>query len=98
MDVFDKQVFSQDASNYKLVCFNELAYNPSRIDVVIVARCEFPQGGAVSPMYVVVRCRKTLLQQFLVYFLKSSMGLQHIVSSLCWRGAVYAALWRSGAD
>lgn len=78
LDVFDKQVFSQDASNYKLLRFNELAYNPSRINVGSVARCEFPQGGAVSPMYVVVRCRKTLLPQFLLYFLKSSMGLQHI--------------------
>lgn len=78
LDVFDKQVFSQDARNYKLVCFNELAYNPSRINVGSVARCEFPQGGAVSPMYVVVRCRKTLLPQFLLYFLKSSVGLRHI--------------------
>lgn len=78
LDVFDKQVFSQDAGNYKLVRFNELAYNPSRINVGSVARCEFPQGGAVSPMYVVVRCRKTLLPQLLLYFLKSSVGLQHI--------------------
>lgn len=78
LDVFEKQVFSQDASNYKLVRFNDLAYNPSRINVGSVARCELPQGGAVSPMYVVVRCRKTLLPQLLLYFLKSSMGLQHI--------------------
>ncbi|MCI0400763.1 MAG: restriction endonuclease subunit S [Gammaproteobacteria bacterium] len=79
LDVFDKQVFSQDASNYKLVRFNDLAYNPSRINVGSVARCQFPEGGAVSPMYVVVRCKDSLLPQFLLYFLKSDIGQQNIV-------------------
>jgi hypothetical protein len=32
LDVFDKQVYSQDASTYKLVQYNDLAYNPSRIN------------------------------------------------------------------
>lgn len=78
LEVFDKQVFSQDTSNYKLVRFDNLAYNPSRINVGSVARCHFPEGGAVSPMYVVVQCRKSLLPQFLLYFLKSDIGKQHI--------------------
>ncbi len=78
LEVFDKQVYSQDASNYKLVRFNDLAYNPSRINVGSVARCQFPDGGAVSPMYVVVRCREALHPQFLLYFLKSDVGRQHI--------------------
>lgn len=71
LDVFDKQVFSRDTSNYKLVGFNELAYNPSRINVGSVAKCDLPRGGAVSPMYVVVRCRPSLLPQYLLYVLKS---------------------------
>lgn len=78
LDVFDKQVFSADTSRYKLVRFNELAYNPSRINVGSVALCELPEGGAVSPMYVVVRCRDTLLPKYLYYFLKSPIGAQHI--------------------
>lgn len=78
LDVFDKQVFSQDARNYKLVLFNDLAYNPSRINVGSIARCEFSEGGAVSPMYVVVRCRPSLLPQFLLHFLKSDIGKLHI--------------------
>jgi type I restriction enzyme S subunit len=78
LEVFDKQVFSQDVSNYKLVRFNDIAYNPSRINVGSAARCEFLDGGAVSPMYVVVRCKKTLLPQYLLYFIKSDVGLQHI--------------------
>jgi type I restriction enzyme, S subunit len=78
LDVFDKQVFSQDTSNYKLVKFNDIAYNPSRINVGSVARCHLHDGGAISPMYVVVRCRESLLPQYLLYFLRSDIGLQHI--------------------
>lgn len=79
LDTFDKQVFSQDASSYKLVRFNDLAYNPSRINVGSVALCQFADGGAISPMYTVVRCRETLSPQLLLYFLKSQIGRQHIV-------------------
>lgn len=78
LEVFDKQVFSQDTRNYKLVRFNDLAYNPSRINVGSVARCDMPEGGAVSPMYVVVRCRDTLSPRYLLHFLKSDIGKQHI--------------------
>jgi type I restriction enzyme, S subunit len=78
LDVFDKQVFSEDSSKYKLVRHNDLAYNPSRINVGSVARCHFRDGGAVSPMYVVFRCRASLLPQYLLYFLKSQIGRQYI--------------------
>jgi type I restriction enzyme, S subunit len=78
LDVFDKQVFSKDASNYKLVKYDDLAYNPSRVNVGSVARCDLREGGAVSPMYVVVRCRPTLSSKYLLYFLKSDVGRAHI--------------------
>ncbi len=78
LEVFDKQVFSEDASSYKVVRAGDLAYNPSRINVGSVARCQFQGGGAVSPMYVVVRCRPTILPDYLLYFLKSEIGLQNI--------------------
>ncbi|GAK54885.1 putative restriction-modification system specificity determinant [Candidatus Vecturithrix granuli] len=78
LDVFDKQVFSTDISNYKLVAQNDLAYNPSRINVGSVAICPDPQGGAVSPMYVIVRCKNGLLPAYLLHFLKSDVGLAEI--------------------
>lgn len=77
-EVFDKQVFSADISNYKLVGYNDLAYNPSRINVGSVAVCTDKDGGAVSPMYTIVRCKKELLPQYLLYFLRSEKGASEI--------------------
>src|SRR5688572_14905599 len=77
-EVFDKQVFSADISNYKLVAHNDLAYNPSRINVGSVAICPDENGGAVSPMYIIVRCKKEILPQYLLYFLRSEKGESEI--------------------
>jgi type I restriction enzyme S subunit len=78
LDLFDKQVFSADTANYKRVEFQDLAYNPSRVNVGSVAICEDERGGAVSPMYVIVRCKPSLLPRYLLYFLKSNAGLHQI--------------------
>jgi type I restriction enzyme S subunit len=78
LDMFDKRVFSEDSSSYKLVKHNDIAYNPSRINVGSVAVCQFDEGGAVSPMYIVVRCRESLLPQYLLYYLKSEVGRLHV--------------------
>ena len=78
LDLFDKQVFSKDTANYKRIEFSDLAYNPSRINVGSIAMCDDKSGGAVSPMYVIVRCKPGLLPRFLLYFLKSGTGLHQI--------------------
>lgn len=78
LETFDKQVFSADISNYKLVRFDELAYNPSRINVGSIAICPDKNGGAVSPMYTIIKCKDGLLPKYLLYFLKSGTGKQQI--------------------
>ncbi len=78
LDLFDKQVFSADTGNYKRVEFRDLAYNPSRINVGSIALCEDKNGGAVSPMYVIVRTERGLLPHYLLHFLKSDAGLHQI--------------------
>jgi type I restriction enzyme S subunit len=78
LDLFDKRVFSADTSNYKRVGFYDLAYNPSRINVGSVAICEDRNGGAVSPMYIIIRCKPGLLPRYLLFFLKSEAGLHQI--------------------
>jgi type I restriction enzyme S subunit len=78
LDLFDKQVFSKDTSNYKRVGFFDLAYNPSRINVGSIAMLTDENGGAVSPMYVIVRCKPGLLPHYLLQFLKSDAGQEQI--------------------
>lgn len=78
LDRFDKQVFSAEVGNYKRVEWQDLAYNPSRINVGSVAVCHDRLGGAVSPMYCIVRCKEGLLPGYLLRFLKSDVGLQQV--------------------
>jgi type I restriction enzyme S subunit len=47
------EVASKDLSNYKIVHRDDIAYNPSRINVGSIARLINFEKGIVSPMYVV---------------------------------------------
>jgi len=47
------EVASKDLSNYKIVNRDDIAYNPSRINVGSIARLINFEKGIVSPMYVV---------------------------------------------
>jgi type I restriction enzyme S subunit len=54
------EVASKDLSNYKIVDKNDIAYNPSRINVGSIARLVNYEKGIVSPMYVVFSLKDTL--------------------------------------
>jgi type I restriction enzyme S subunit len=54
------EVASKDISNYKIVHRNEIAYNPSRINVGSIARLNTFEAGIVSPMYIVFALKDTL--------------------------------------
>jgi type I restriction enzyme S subunit len=68
---FDKQVFSKDLSNYKVIHKNQFAYNPSRINVGSIARLKTYNKGLLSPMYVVFEATKELECNFLEYWISS---------------------------
>jgi restriction endonuclease S subunit len=78
LDVFDKQVFSADTSSYKVVEPGDIAYNPTRIGVGSVALLATSKSGAISPMYIVLRCNERVLPGFLHRFLKSHPGRTQI--------------------
>ena len=68
---FDRQVFSQDTSNYKVVRRGDIAYNPARLNVGSIAILTDPEIGIVSPMYVVLESDTTrFLPEFLFRLLK----------------------------
>ncbi|MDO6472160.1 restriction endonuclease subunit S [Maribacter sp. 1_MG-2023] len=89
-EYFDKQVFSKDLSNYKLVRHNQFAYNPSRINVGSIDYLSIDDEVIISPLYVVFECKANLYPPFLKYFLKSPLGLIRIMANT--KGAVRQTL------
>jgi type I restriction enzyme S subunit len=73
-EYFNKEVFSKDVTNYKIVAENEFAYNPSRINVGSIDYLKQGIKVAISPLYVVFRCSKELNEEYLKVFLKSPVG------------------------
>lgn len=54
------EVASKDLSNYKIVNRDDIAYNPSRINVGSIARLINFEKGIVSPMYIVFSLKDEL--------------------------------------
>ena len=85
-DYFDKEVFSKNISNYKIVNHNQFAYNPSRINVGSIDYLKSHNEVIISPLYVVFSCNDKLHEEILKIFLKSPLGNYRIRSKT--RGAV----------
>lgn len=79
-DFFDRQVYSKDLSNYKLVKKNQFAYNPARVNVGSISLLKkFPEG-LLSPMYVVFKTKSGLHPEFLHYWI-SSVQFRNLVEA-----------------
>lgn len=89
-DYFDKEVFSKDISNYKIVKQYQFAYNPSRINVGSIAYLREQDDVIVSPLYVVFNCTDALIPEYLLKFIKSPVGLTNIKNKT--RGSVRETL------
>ncbi|RNL19840.1 hypothetical protein DMP07_05580 [Slackia faecicanis] len=78
-EYFSKEVFSKELKTYKLVGRNQIAYNPSRINVGSVALQDREDEVVVSPLYVVFSVDQERLDPaYLLRFLKSGPGLSQI--------------------
>ncbi|GAB2656706.1 hypothetical protein GCM10027036_07690 [Flavihumibacter cheonanensis] len=76
---FDREVASEDRSNYKIVRKGQFAYNPSRVNVGSLDLLRNFDEGILSPMYVVFETdHNRLLPAFLYYHLKSHWFYGHI--------------------
>ena len=67
----DREVASDDTSNYKVVKKGMFAYNPARINVGSIALYEMDSNGIVSPMYVCFTTKSELLPSYLKYYFAS---------------------------
>ena len=63
-----RAVASEDTSHYKIVSYNDFAYNPARINVGSIARFKHRSQGIVSPMYVCFRTNNDVLPEYLEHF------------------------------
>ena len=79
-DYFGKEVASQDKSTYKIVPFGYFAYNPSRINVGSIDWQSKEDKVIVSPLYNVFSVSSDLMQQYLLYYLKSPATIHYIDS------------------
>ena len=68
----EREVASEDKSNYKIVRRDDFAYNPARINVGSIARLTNYDCGIVSPMYICFHAAGGVLPKFLGYFFESS--------------------------
>ena len=80
LDIFGKEVASENKSKYKIVEPFEFAYNPARINVGSIALNDTGKTICVSPMYVVFKIEdhQTLDPHFLLSLIKSSNGKKQI--------------------
>jgi type I restriction enzyme S subunit len=67
----DREVASEDTSNYKVIEKDMFAYNPARINVGSIALCETKNKGIVSPMYICFTTKQTLLPIYLKHYFAS---------------------------
>ena len=68
----DRDVASDDLTNYKVVTLNDFGYNPARINVGSIARYKNTNDTVVSPMYICFKCKNTLYPEYLEYYFKSN--------------------------
>ena len=64
----DREIASEDTTNYKVVRLNDFAYNPARINVGSIARLQSSLPGIVSPMYVCFHTNHILIPEYFEHF------------------------------
>jgi len=75
-EYFDRKVFSDEISNYKVVKKGEFAYNPARINVGSIALLEHFEEAAISPMYEIFSLKNEVNEKYFQYFTESHRALQ----------------------
>lgn len=82
---------SDDLGNYIVLNEHQFAYNPYRINVGSIGLAPKETFGIVSPAYVVFETDEHIDDEFLLYYLKSSIGI-NLINWYGNRGGVRAAL------
>ena len=68
----EREVASDNKSNYKIVSYHQFAYNPSRINVGSIAYLKEKIKVIVSPLYVVFECLSGLNVDYLNMYIRTN--------------------------
>lgn len=82
---------SDDTSNYTVVSGRAFVYNPYRINVGSIGLADDNFKGIVSPAYVVFKVKEDIHPEFLLLYLKSTLGI-NLIKWYGDRGGVRSAL------
>ena len=78
----NRNVASDDTSNYKIVEKDDFAFNPARINVGSIARLTLFERGIVSPMYICFHTGDSQLPEYLDYYFESKQFFTEIQKRL----------------
>ena len=67
----NRNIASEDTSNYKIVEQNDFAFNPARTNVGSIARLTTFEKGIVSPMYICFRTQGNVVPEYIDYYFES---------------------------
>lgn len=95
-DYFNKEVFSKNTKNYKVVRKYQFAYNPSRINVGSIDYLKEQTEVLVSPLYICFETSNELDNEYLLKYLMSGWGNLQIQSNT--EGAVRDSLKYKGLE
>ena len=76
LEYFDRQVFSKNLSNYKIIKKGQFAYATIHLDEGSIGLLEDYESGVISPMYTIFKVNNTINKDYLMYQLKSYKYIQ----------------------
>ena len=81
-EYFNKQVYSADLKNYKIISEFQFGYNPARINIGSIGFFNLDEFGLVSPAYTVFKAKDNISPYF-VWYLLNSYRIFELIKNFC---------------
>jgi len=81
-EYFNKQVYSVDLNNYKVISQFQFGYNPARINIGSIGFFDLDELGLVSPAYTVFKAKEGVSPYF-VWYLINSYRIFELIKNHC---------------
>jgi len=81
-EYFNKQVYSTDLKNYKIIQQLQFGYNPARVNIGSIGFFDLDETGLVSPAYTVFKANEGISPYFL-WHLINSYRIFELIKNFC---------------